>query len=214
MVSIASLGIRPKYTLTTSAAQSLNVASGYVWFNSAYNIEVGNENTPALVLVEGSGSFMNDSRVLGLRLIRRTGIASWNYHQNTYTTTKNGSSSYWGAHLNTSNYYNSWMNGVGSSYAGNAGYNSSNTGETFHFRIWIKNHKKNLTSTQAASDVVAYTQMFSYDTGGTPQLTECAMRSRGTFGGVKEVGGCQVYANSGNINIRMDSYNIGSKLEN
>lgn len=92
----------------------------------------------------------------------------------------------------------------------------------FDFKYWgnfswsylDKNSQKNLTSTQAASDVVAFSQMISYSTGGTPQFTEAVIRARGTSGGNKIVSGVQLFSNSGNINGRLEVYNIGSRLEN
>ena len=204
------------YGHTSGDGMAVNASSAYVWLDasSSYPHDDEDADLPALVLILGEGSFASDSRLLGLRHIRRTGYSSWQYGQNTYRTIKNGTTSTWAAHLNSNNYYNSWMNGPGSSYAGNANNLSSNTGETFHFRIWVKNNRKTLTSTVAASDTVTYSQMFSYDVNGLPQLTESSMRSRGMFTGEKAVSGIQVFANSGNINIRMASYLIGSKEEN
>lgn len=218
MPVITELGMKT-YTLFGNTSSSVdgmssNVSSGYVWLDTSYSHDDEDDDLPALALIIGDGSFTTDNRLLGLRHIRRTGGLSWQYGQNTYRTIKNGTTSTFAAHLNSNNYYNSWMNGPGSSYAGNANNLSSNTGETFHFRIWVKNNRKTLTSTVAASDTVTWSQMFSYDVNGLPQLTESTMRSRGMFSGEKAVSGIQVFANSGNINLRMSSYQIGSKEEN
>jgi len=199
---------------TNGDGMALNASSAYVWFDNSYYHDDEDSDLPGLCLIIGEGSFVSDNRVLGLRHIRRRSFSSWQYGQCTYRTVKNGTTSTWAAHLRSNDYYNSWMNGPGSSYSGNANSLSSNTGETFHFRIWVKNNRRNLTSTVAASDTVTYSQMFSYDINGLPQLTESSMRSRGMSDGEKAVSGIQVFANSGNINIRLASYQIGSKEEN
>ena len=202
------------YGATAGDGMSLNKSSIYSWFNSGYNLSDSETEMPALALVKFEGSFVSDNRILGIRLIRRTGFSSFQYHQVTYRTRKNGSTSTFHGSLSSTNRYNGWLNGPGSSYSGNLNALTSNTGETFHGHIWVKTHKKNLTSTQAASDVVAFSQMISYDTAGTPQFTEAVIRSRGTSGGNKIVSGIQLFSNSGNINGRLEVYNIGSRLEN
>lgn len=209
-------GIQKKFAFGATAGDgmSLNKSSIYSWFNSGYSLSDSETEMPALALVKFEGSFVSDNRILGFRLIRRTGFSSFQYHQVTYRTRKNGSTSTFAYHLGSGNTYNGWLNGPGSSYSGNLNALTSNTGESFHGHIWIKTHKKNLTSTQAASDIVAFSQMISYDTSGTPQFNEAVIRSRGNADGVKIASGVQIFANSGNINGRLEVYNIGSRLEN
>ena len=189
-----------------------NVSSVYAWWGDGRYNATGDYDSrePHLVLVTGHGSFQYDSRLLGVRLIHRTSNYGFSYGQMTYRLMKSGTTSTWGVQFNNSNYYNAWMNGAGSSYAGNASP-SNGDGESFHFRIWIKNDRRGRTSTQAASDVVGWSQMVSKNTSGTIQMNTCTFRTRGMSDGDQIVNGLQVYPNSGNFaSIKVQQTNLGT----